>query len=390
MRPLPREATASYLTRLATAYHLSAVQLLDGLHITATGTPTGPPATDIHLSNEAARRLSHFTRIPPAHLPRTAPPAPPAAIATAHAATARWHTVEPAMQPLPACTACTIHRSPHTAAPAWIHPAPNLPRALICTRHQQASSDPRQHTPLDIRPAPELTRTHLGPRRRPTPASLSWASTITTRWDDHHQHLHQRWHTRLRRLPRRQPPPRLRPGLPHPDLPQPDHLPRDPHPRRSPRPPAAIPPDPHPADRLPPRPRRPPPPAPPRTRRPRPALATPHHPLKTPAPASHPPAHRPTTRPTYRRANHTAQKPPPHPTHCATPNNQLNPHIHRPRTLGFAETSPTEQTHRSTQMSNSRPQPRSLSTCVSYATPSLRSNRSTGPWTAHSRRPPNS
>ena len=31
-------------------------------------------------------------------------------------------------------------------------------------------------------------------------ASLTWASTITTRWYDHHQHLHQRWHTRLHRL----------------------------------------------------------------------------------------------------------------------------------------------------------------------------------------------
>ncbi|WP_307784056.1 TniQ family protein [Streptomyces spinoverrucosus] len=209
--PLPREATASYLTRLATAYHLSAAQLLDGLHITATGTPTGPPATDIHLSSEAARRLSLFTRIPPAHLARAlARRPPPAAIGTAHAATARWHTVEPAMQPLPACTACIIRRSPHTATPAWIHPAHDLPRALICTRHQQASSDPRQRTPLGIRPVPELTRARRTARRPPTAVSLSWASTITTRWYDHHQHLHQRWHTRLRRL--RAANPHLTPG----------------------------------------------------------------------------------------------------------------------------------------------------------------------------------
>ncbi|MGY4745427.1 TniQ family protein [Streptomyces sp. ATMOS53] len=201
VRPLPREATASYLTRLATAYHLSAAQLLDGLHITATGTEHTPPATDIHLSNEAARRLSHFTRIPPAHLARALPRRPPpAAIGTAHAATARWHTVEPAVQPLPACTACIIRRSPHTATPAWIHPAPDLPRALICTRHQKASSDPRQRTPLDTRSLPELTHARRTTRRPPTASSLSWASTITTRWYDHHQHLHQRWHTRLRRL----------------------------------------------------------------------------------------------------------------------------------------------------------------------------------------------
>ncbi|MFD9436155.1 TniQ family protein [Streptomyces sp. NPDC060002] len=201
VRPLPRESAASYLTRLAAAYHLSPAHLLDGLHITATGTVAAPPATEIHLSNEATRRLSHFTRIPPAHLARALPRRPPpAAIGTAHAATARWQPVTPALQPLPACTACTIRRSPHQAVPAWIHPAPSLPRIMICTRHQQASSDPRHPAPLDIRPLPELTQARLGARRRPTATSLSWASTITTRWYDHHQHLHTRWHTRLHRL----------------------------------------------------------------------------------------------------------------------------------------------------------------------------------------------
>ncbi|MEU6033279.1 TniQ family protein [Streptomyces tauricus] len=195
VRPLPRESAASYLTRLATAYHLSAAQLLDGLHITATDAPTGPPATEIHLSNEATRRLSHFTHIPPAHLNRAlARQPPPAAIGTAHAATARCQPLQPAVQPLPlpACTACTIRRSPHQAVPAWTHPAPDLPRALICARHQQAASDPRQRTPLDIRTAPELTHARLTTRRPPTAASLSWSTTITTRWYDHHQHLHQR------------------------------------------------------------------------------------------------------------------------------------------------------------------------------------------------------
>ncbi|MFE4823994.1 TniQ family protein [Streptomyces sp. NPDC056704] len=217
VRPLPREATASYLTRLADTYHLSAALLLDGLHITATGTPAAPPATEIHLSNEATRRLSDFTRIPPAHLTRAlARQPPPAAIGTAHAAIARWQPVQPAMQPLPACTACTAHRSPHKAVPAWIHPAPDLPRALICTRHQQASSDPRQRTPLDIRSAPELTHACLTARRPPTAASLSWASTITTRWYDHHQHLHTRWHTRLNQLTTANP--HLAPGPASPTL----------------------------------------------------------------------------------------------------------------------------------------------------------------------------
>ncbi|MEU1183792.1 hypothetical protein ABZ464_40435 [Streptomyces sp. NPDC005820] len=71
---------------------------------------------------------------------------------------------------------------------------------MICTRHQQASSDPRHPAPLDIRAVPELTQAHLRARRPATPVSLSWASTITTRWYDHHQHLHERWHTRLGRL----------------------------------------------------------------------------------------------------------------------------------------------------------------------------------------------
>ncbi|MFG3013028.1 hypothetical protein ACGFZB_21685 [Streptomyces cinerochromogenes] len=116
------------------------------------------------------------------------------------------------MQPLPACTACTLRHPPHHAAPAWLHPAPDLPRAVICTRHQQASSDPRQRIPLDIRTLPELTHA----RRPPTTASLSWATTITTRWYDHHQHLHTRWHTRLHQLTTANP--HLTPGPASPTL----------------------------------------------------------------------------------------------------------------------------------------------------------------------------
>lgn len=202
VRPLPGEATASYLTRLATTYRLTPAQFLDGHGITLTGTEHPLPAAEIRLSTEAIRRLSVFARVPMPHLARALPGLPPP-VPCAHdswhgIATARWQTIEPAMQPLPACTACTAHRSPHTATPAWTHPAPGLPRTMICTRHQQASSDPRHPAPLDIRPVPELTRTR--PRRRPTATSLSWASTITTRWYDHHQHLHKRWHTRLHRL----------------------------------------------------------------------------------------------------------------------------------------------------------------------------------------------
>ncbi|WP_244188010.1 TniQ family protein, partial [Streptomyces regalis] len=116
VRPLPRETAASYLTRLAAAYHLSPAQLLDGLHITVTGTVAAQPATEIHLSTEAARRLSDFPRTPPAHLARALPrQPPPAAIGTAGTACARWQPVPSAVQSLPACTACTAHRSPHKA-----------------------------------------------------------------------------------------------------------------------------------------------------------------------------------------------------------------------------------------------------------------------------------
>ncbi|MGW0949239.1 TniQ family protein [Streptomyces sp. NPDC002623] len=218
VRPLPSEATASYLTRLAATYRLTPAQLLDGLATTVTGTEHAPPAAEIRLSAEAARRLSGFTRIPLTHLtralPHLRPPAPSPANTGAHGtATAHWHAVETALQPLPACTACTIRRSPHTAAPARVHPSPGLARIMICARHQQASSDPRHPAPLGIRAVPELTQAHLRSRRPATPVSLSWASTITTRWYDHQQHVHERWHTRLHRLTA------ARPGLPRPDLP---------------------------------------------------------------------------------------------------------------------------------------------------------------------------
>ncbi|MET9359046.1 TniQ family protein [Streptomyces sp. NPDC006617] len=139
-RPLPRESAASYLTRLAAAYRLTAAQLLDGLHITTTGTVAALPATDIHLSAEATHRLSAFTRIPPAHLTRAlARQPPPASIGTARAAVARWQPVPPAVQPLPACTACT--------------------------RHQRASSDSRHSTPPPRHPP--RPRAHPPPTQGP-------------------------------------------------------------------------------------------------------------------------------------------------------------------------------------------------------------------------------
>ncbi|MGW2748814.1 hypothetical protein [Streptomyces sp. NPDC001450] len=128
IRPLPRKTAASYPTRPAAAHHPSPAQLLDGLHITATGTVAAPPATEIHPSTQTARRLPDFTRIPPAHPARALPhQPPPAAIGTAGTACARRQPVPPAVQPLPACTACTTHHSPHKAAPHGSTPHPTRP-----------------------------------------------------------------------------------------------------------------------------------------------------------------------------------------------------------------------------------------------------------------------
>ncbi|MFC9287493.1 TniQ family protein [Streptomyces sp. NPDC057052] len=329
-RPLPRESAASYLTHLAGVYQLTAAQLLDGPNIATAGTFAAPPATGIHLSAEAAHRLSALTRIPPAHLTRAlARQPPPASIGMARAAIARWQPIPPAMQPLPACTACTIRRSPHQAAPAWIHPASNSPRIMICTRHQQASSDSRHPAPLDVRPVPELT----GPRptaSRTTTASLSWASTITTRWYDHQQHLHQRWLARLDRLTDANP--HIPPGPASPALtcrdlityPETltlatalDRLP--PHPLTRAQQTAFLH---HLADRL---------------RLPRLAHAD-HdllwHRLNTRRTTrSHQPGAAANS-PAYRRADHTAQKPARRSTHCAEQNGQLNPHIAHHQRLG--------------------------------------------------------
>ncbi|WP_151484243.1 TniQ family protein [Streptomyces albicerus] len=204
VRPLPAEATASYLARLAHAYRLTLPHLLDGLDVhLAPGPEKAAPAAELHLNPTAQQRLCVFTHIPRPHLARALPrltqpgplhttgPGPP---------TAHWQPLVPAVQPLRVCTACVSHRSRGTHTTAWAYP-PSAPRLTICTHHQQTGSDPRHTAPLDIRPLPELTHTHQQQARTTIPATeLTWATTITTRWYDHHQHLAQRWHTRLARL----------------------------------------------------------------------------------------------------------------------------------------------------------------------------------------------
>lgn len=207
VRPIPHEATTSYLGRLAATYRVSAAQLLDGLGIhltTGAGADTAAPAAELHLTPQARQHLTAFTRIPLPHLARALPRLQPREDPgiTDGLPAARCLPVPTSQQPVRACTACTAHRSHGATAIAWVYPPP--PGIAICTRHQQATADPRHTTPLDIHPLPELTRTHH--RHRPLarhpgyPTALTWARAITTRWYDHQQHLTHRWQTRLHHL----------------------------------------------------------------------------------------------------------------------------------------------------------------------------------------------
>ncbi|MFJ4412221.1 hypothetical protein [Streptomyces sp. NPDC088910] len=100
------------------------------------------------------------------------------------------------------CTACVLHRSRGATTTARAYPPDHTP--ALCARHQQAAADPRHTAPLDIAGLPELTHAHHFHRRLARSPSfttaLTWAATITTRWYDHHQHLHTRWQARLARL----------------------------------------------------------------------------------------------------------------------------------------------------------------------------------------------
>lgn len=214
VRPLPGEATASYTNRLAAAYQLTLPHLLDGLGIhlrLGPGSANGAaPTAELHLDPAAAACLAAHARTPHPHLLRALPHlGPNPHEGSSHTSrtqtgppTAHWQPLEPAQRPVRACTACVLHRSQGATTTAWIHPPDHSP--ALCTRHQQAAADPRHTTPLDIAGLPELTRAHRRHRhltRHPAfTTALAWAATITTRWYDHHQHLHTRWQTRLTRL----------------------------------------------------------------------------------------------------------------------------------------------------------------------------------------------
>ncbi|NUS10547.1 MAG: hypothetical protein HOY69_03915 [Streptomyces sp.] len=227
MRPLPGEATASYTNRLAATYLLSLPHLLDGLGIhlgPGPGSANGAaPTAELHLDPAAAARLAAHARIPHPHLLRALPHLGPGPHErSSHAGrtqtgppTAHWQPLEPAQRPVRACTACVLHRSRSTAT-AWIYPPDHSP--ALCGRHQQAAADPRHTAPLTIHLLPELTRAHRRHQRAARhpafTAALPWAATITTRWYDHHQHLHTRWQARLTRLTTTNPHTRKGPASP--------------------------------------------------------------------------------------------------------------------------------------------------------------------------------
>lgn len=200
VRPLPREATASYVQRLADTYRLTLPQLLDGAGITLHRHGT-PPSAELILTPDAARRLAALARTPLPHLTCALPHLSLSDAAHDTEATAYWKRLEAGQQPVRACTLCTRHRSHDATDTAWVHPAP--PR-LVCPRHHQAAPDPRLASPIQTWTAPELAAVHHAHQRllQHPRAATAWtaARAITTRWYDHQQHLTHRWHTRLTQL----------------------------------------------------------------------------------------------------------------------------------------------------------------------------------------------
>lgn len=133
VRPLPFEATASYIERLSHAYQLTSAQLLDGCSITLHGHGTSP-AAELDLSPTAARRVAAVARIGPdalGHaLPRLTDHTPDSP------ATAYWKPLDALHRPVTACTLCTWQHSRGATGAAWVH---RPWHRLICVRHQQAT-----------------------------------------------------------------------------------------------------------------------------------------------------------------------------------------------------------------------------------------------------------
>ncbi|MFI9262185.1 TniQ family protein [Streptomyces sioyaensis] len=200
VRPLPGEATSSYVQRLSSTYHLTLSQLLDGAGITLHRHGT-PPTAELHLSPAACHRIAALARIPLPHLTHALPRLAPNDHGHRTAVAAHWKRLEAEQQPVRACTLCTRHRSHGTTDTAWIHQPPHR---LMCPRHQQAAPDPRLASTVHTQGVPELAAAHHTHQRllRHPRAATAWitARAITTRWYEHQQHLTHRWHTRLGQL----------------------------------------------------------------------------------------------------------------------------------------------------------------------------------------------
>jgi hypothetical protein len=200
LRPLPFEATASYVQRLATAYQLTLPQFLDGAGITLHR-HGALPAAELILTPGAARQFAALARVPLPHLIHALPHLSHCDAAHGTEAVAHWKRLEAGQQPVRACTLCTRHRSHDATDAAWVH---RPPHRLTCPRHHQAAPDPRLTSPLHTRAAPELVAAHHAHQRllRHPHTLTAWtaARAITTRWYDHQQHLTDRWRTRLARL----------------------------------------------------------------------------------------------------------------------------------------------------------------------------------------------
>lgn len=156
VRPLPGEATASYVQRLAMTYQLTMPQLLDGASISLHRHGT-PPTAELILTPRAARCLSTLTRTPLPHLTRALPHLAPNDDAHDTEAAAYWTRPKTEQQPVRACTLCTRHRSHDATDTAWVQP---VPYRLMCPRHQQAAPDPRLTSTVRTWAAPELAAAH--------------------------------------------------------------------------------------------------------------------------------------------------------------------------------------------------------------------------------------
>ncbi|MFJ7206693.1 TniQ family protein [Streptomyces sp. NPDC098789] len=206
IRPLPHEAAASYLHRLAGTYRLDSRQLLEGIGITVHGRPGSTPgSSEIALSPTALHHVAAFARVPDLQLAlrKTINGArdPDAGDPTAH-----WQLPDPAALPTRTCPQCTLRHTHGTTIQAWAYQAEHR---RLCPRHHRWATPPGDRASLDTRALPELAQahhTHQRLVRRPDTTAYPWASMITTRWYDHQQHLTPRWQARLTRLAATNPP----------------------------------------------------------------------------------------------------------------------------------------------------------------------------------------